>query len=50
MEKIDTISLYDGSITKIKYLHSDDAPVDKLVIYVNGSGQNKSNCQYFRRP
>lgn len=40
MDKIDTISLYDGSVTKIKYSYSDNAPVDKLVIYVNGSGQN----------
>ena len=40
MDKIDTVSLYDGSVTKIKYSYSDNAPVDKLVIYVNGSGQN----------
>ena len=40
MDKTDTISLYDGSVTKIKYSYPDNAPVDKLVIYVNGSGQN----------
>ena len=40
MDKIETISLYDGCETKVKYSYPDNLPVDKLVIYVNGSGQS----------
>lgn len=40
MIKVDKVTLYDGSVTKIKYSYSDNLPVDKLVVYVNGSGQN----------
>ena len=40
MDKIETIRLYDGSETKIRYSYADNMPVEKLVIYVNGSGQN----------
>ncbi len=40
MDKIETILLYDGSKTKIRYSYPDNMIVEKLVIYVNGSGQN----------
>ncbi len=40
MEKIETITLFDGSVTKIKYSYPETGSVKKLVIYVNGSGQN----------
>ncbi|MBQ0092234.1 MAG: hypothetical protein KBS45_02755 [Clostridiales bacterium] len=40
MDKIETIPLYDGCETKVKYSYPDNLPVDKLVIYVNGSGQS----------
>lgn len=40
MVVIEKIDLYDGSNTKIKYSYPENTLVDKLVIFVNGSGQN----------
>lgn len=38
MDKIEIVTLYDGATTKIKYSYPEYRQVDKLVIYVNGSG------------
>ena len=40
MDKVKKILLYDKSEIKIRYSYPDNIPVEKLVIYVNGSGQN----------
>lgn len=40
MTLIEPVRLYDGCQTKIRVVSPDDTPVEKLVIYVNGSGPN----------
>ncbi len=38
MNKIDTVAAYDGYPLKVKYTYPENGQVDKIVIYVNGSG------------
>lgn len=46
MTLIEPVRLYDGCQTKIRVVCPDDAPVEKLVIYVNGSGPNTYEKPY----
>lgn len=44
--KIESIRLHDGHFTKIKYSYPKKALIEKLVIYVNGSGPNTYDIKH----